>query len=82
MDLQTIVFLVSLFIMLTAAISTELVRSKRMSSFFQAIFFLNLLCFIAGVVLFVFTHGALYMVAGMIFSVGVFLVTIFKFNDF
>lgn len=82
MDISTIIFFISLFVMLTAAILTELIRSKRMSSFYLGIFFLNAICFISGVALFMWTRSAIYMVAGMIFSLVVLGITYFKYSRF
>lgn len=82
MDISTIIFFISLFIMLTAAISTELIRSRRMSSFYLGIFFLNAICFLSGVALFIWRHSTIYMVAGMIFSLVVLCITFFKYSEF
>jgi hypothetical protein len=81
-DIPTIIFFISLFIMLTAAISTELIRSKRMKTFYLGIFFLNSICFLTGVALFMWAHSAIYMVAGMLFSSGMLGITYFKYSDF
>jgi hypothetical protein len=68
--------------MITAAISTEFIRSKRMRAFYIGIFFLNAICFLTGVVLFMWTNSAIYMVAGMLFSLAVLVITYFKYSDF
>jgi len=81
-DISSIVFFISLFIMITAAISTEFIRSKRMRAFYIGIFFLNAICFLTGVVLFMWTNSAIYMVAGMLFSLAVLVITYFKYSDF
>jgi len=82
MDIPTIIFFISLFVMLTAAIVTEFIRSKGMSTFYLGIFFLNAICFLAGVALFMWDHSAIYMVAGMLFSLAVLGITYFKYSNF
>ena len=82
MDISTIIFFISLFVMLTAAITTELIRSKKMKSFYIGIFFLNAICFLTGVALFMWTHSAIYMLLGMLFSIAVLVITYFKYSDF
>ncbi len=82
MDISTIIFFISLFIMLTAAISTEIIRSRRMRAFYVGILFLNSICLISGVAIFIWSHSVIYMVAGTAFSLVMLGVTYFKYSDF
>ncbi len=82
MDISTIIFFISLFIMLTAAISTEIIRSRRMRAFYVGILFLNSICLISGVAIFIWSRSIIYMVAGTAFSLVMLGVTYFKYSDF
>ena len=82
MDLSIIVFLIALFIMLTSAITTELIRNKRQRSLMKYVPFTNALVFLGAVVFFIRGHDPVYMVIGMFFSVGVLVFTYYKYTDF
>lgn len=82
MDISMIVYLIALFIMLTAAITTEIIRSKRYKSIVNYAIFLNALVFLGALALFIRDHNPLYMVVGMFFSVGLLALTFFKHTDF
>ncbi len=82
MDISTIVFFISLFVLLVAAISTELIGDRHMRAFYLGILFLNSVCFLAGVALFVQTHSPVYTIIGMLFSLAVLGVTCVKYSNF
>ncbi len=78
-----IVFFIALFIMLTAAITTELIRSKRhKKSIVNYSIFLNALVFLGAIALFIRDHNPLYMLFGMFFSAGLLALTYYKYTDF
>ncbi len=74
--------MVALFIMLTAALTTQLIRSIRMKKFYRYILLLNGLAFAGGVALFIWSYSPVFMVIGMAFSVAVLSLTVFKYTDF
>ncbi len=68
--------------MLMAAVLTELIHSKRLELYYRIVLLLNGLSFVAGLIFFVWTDNAIYMLVGMAFAVGVMAVTILKYTDF
>lgn len=78
MEITTVVFFVSLFVMLTSAILTERMGSRRMSGFYLGSFFLNAICFLYGVAMFMLDGSMAYMVGGMVFSLAALSVTCYK----
>jgi hypothetical protein len=74
--------MVALFIMLTAALTTQLIRSIKMKKFYHYVLLLDALAFVGGVALFIWSYSPVFMVIGMVFAVAVLGMTIFKYTDF
>jgi len=77
-----IIFLVALFIMLVAAITTELIRSKKHKSIMNYMMFVNALLFLGAVAFFFYSSNPIYMVVGMLISVGALVLTYYRHTDF
>jgi O-antigen/teichoic acid export membrane protein len=71
-----------MFIMLTAAFTTEMIRSRGHKRLFMYILILNGLVFLGGVAFFIRDHSPLAIIIGMCFSVGVLVMTFYRYTDF
>jgi len=59
-----------------------MIRSKKGNSIINYAGFLNALVFLGALALFIRDRNPLYMVVGMLFSIGLLALTYFKYTDF